>query len=129
MFMRPLGATIELLERAGHEVVDVHLLREHYVWTIRPWLQTLRERREEAVALVGQQQYRVWLLYLAGAALSFEHNRMGVHQILTVRPTAGGATGLPRSRAAILWPAPPTHPTDPLTPSNGPIPAQGIPTR
>ena len=106
MHMRPLGATIELLERAGHEVVDVHSLREHYVWTVRPWLQTLRERREKAVALVGEQQYRVWLLYLAGAALAFEENRMGVHQILTVHPDPDGRSGLPRSRTAVLGPDP-----------------------
>jgi cyclopropane-fatty-acyl-phospholipid synthase len=127
MYMRPLGATIELLEQAGHEVVDVHSLREHYVWTVRPWLDTLRERREEAVALVGEEQYRVWLLYLAGAALSFEENRMGVHQILTVRPRADGRTGLPRSRGAILWPDPAGAPAD--QPVNGSIPVQGIPAR
>ena len=38
MYMRPLGATLSLLETAGLEVVDVHSLREHYVWTVRPWL-------------------------------------------------------------------------------------------
>jgi cyclopropane-fatty-acyl-phospholipid synthase len=102
MFMRPLGATIEMLEQAGHEVVDVHSLREHYVWTVLPWLDTLQARRDEAIALVGEEQYRVWLLYLAGAALSFEQNRMGVHQILTVRPDADGGTGLPRRRSRIL---------------------------
>ena len=57
---------------------------------------------DEAIALVGEQQYRVWLLYLAGAALSFEENRMGVHQILSVRPGAHGGTGLPRRRSHIL---------------------------
>jgi cyclopropane-fatty-acyl-phospholipid synthase len=109
MYMRPLGATVELLEQAGHEVVDVHSLREHYAWTVRPWLETLRERRDEAVALVGEEQYRVWLLYLAGAALSFEENRMGVHQVLAVRPAAGGRGGSPRSRSAILGRDPGRH--------------------
>ena len=31
----------------------------------------------------------MWLLYLAGGLLAFEENRMGVHQILMVRPDAG----------------------------------------
>lgn len=102
MYMRPVGETIGFLERAGHEVADVHSLREHYVWTVRPWLDTLQDRRSEAVRLIGEEQYRIWLLYLAGAALAFEENRMGVHQILAVRPDAHGRSGLPRSRAATL---------------------------
>jgi cyclopropane-fatty-acyl-phospholipid synthase len=102
MYMRPLGATLNLLETAGLEVVDVHALREHYVWTVRPWLDTLQERRAEAVALIGEEQWRVWLLYLAGAMLAFEENRMGVHQILMVRPDELGRSGLPRGRTATL---------------------------
>jgi cyclopropane-fatty-acyl-phospholipid synthase len=102
MYMRPLGETLNFLEAAGLEVVDVHSLREHYVWTVRPWLDTLQDRRAEAIALVGEEQWRVWLLYLAGAALAFEENRMGVHQMLMVRPDAEGRSGLPRSRPATL---------------------------
>ncbi len=102
MYMRPVGETIGFLERAGNEVVDVHSLREHYVWTVRPWLDTLQDNRSEAVRLIGEEQFRIWLLYLAGAALAFEENRMGVHQILMVRPGADGRSGLPRSRAATL---------------------------
>ncbi|MCW0214551.1 MAG: cyclopropane-fatty-acyl-phospholipid synthase family protein [Pseudonocardia sp.] len=102
MHMRPLGETLNVLEAAGHEVVDVHSLREHYVWTVRPWLDTLQDNKAEAITLIGEEQYRVWLLYLAGAALAFEENRMGVHQILMVRPDADGRSGLPRSRAATL---------------------------
>jgi cyclopropane-fatty-acyl-phospholipid synthase len=102
MFMRPLGSTLNFLEAAGLEVADVHSLREHYVWTVRPWLDTLQERRAEAVALIGGEQWRVWLLYLAGASLAFEENRMGVHQVLAVRPDADGRSGLPRARRDVL---------------------------
>jgi cyclopropane-fatty-acyl-phospholipid synthase len=102
MYMRPLGGTLNVLEQAGLEVVDVHSLREHYVWTVRPWLRTLQDGREEAVRLIGAERYRVWLLYLAGAALAFEENRMGVHQVLLVRPDAAGRSGLPRGRSSVL---------------------------
>ncbi|MCX6464359.1 MAG: cyclopropane-fatty-acyl-phospholipid synthase [Pseudonocardiales bacterium] len=67
-----------------------------------PWLDTLQDRREEAIRLVGEEQWRVWLLYLAGAALAFEENRMGVHQMLMVRPDADGRSGLPRGRTSTL---------------------------
>jgi cyclopropane-fatty-acyl-phospholipid synthase len=102
MHMRPLGATLGLLESAGLEAVDVHSLREHYVWTVRPWLDTLQQRKAEAVALIGEEQWRVWLLYLAGGLLAFEENRMGVHQILMVRPDERGGSGLPRGRTSTL---------------------------
>ena len=102
MFMRPLGSTLNFLEAAGLEVADVHSLREHYVWTVRPWLDALQDRRSEAVALVGEEQWRVWLLYLAGASLAFAENRMGVHQVLAVRPDAEGRSGLPRARRDVL---------------------------
>lgn len=108
MYMRPLGETLNFLEAAGLEVVDVHSLREHYVWTVRPWLDTLQDNRAEAVRLVGEEQFRVWLLYLAGAALAFEENRMGVHQMLMVRPDAGGRSGLPRGRRSTLGADPET---------------------
>lgn len=102
MYMRPLGETLNFLEAAGLEVVDVHSLREHYVWTVRPWLDTLQDNKTEAIRLVGEEQFRVWLLYLAGAALAFEENRMGVHQMLMVRPDADGRSGLPRGRTSTL---------------------------
>jgi cyclopropane-fatty-acyl-phospholipid synthase len=102
MYMRPLGSTLNFLETAGLEVVDVHALREHYVWTVRPWLDTLQDHEDEAIRLIGAEQYRVWLLYLAGAALAFEENRMGVHQVLMVRPGADGGSGLPRGRTSTL---------------------------
>ncbi len=50
MYMRPLGSTLNFLEAAGLEVVDVHSLREHYVWTVRPWLDTLQDDQAEAIA-------------------------------------------------------------------------------
>jgi cyclopropane-fatty-acyl-phospholipid synthase len=110
MHMRPLGETLSFLEAAGLEVVDVHALREHYVATVRPWLAALEENRAEAVALIGPEQYRVWLLYLAGAALAFAENRMGVHQVLLVRPDDRGRSGLPWGRTSTLGRDPETDP-------------------
>ncbi|MFE3741669.1 class I SAM-dependent methyltransferase [Streptomyces sp. NPDC059134] len=95
MHMRPLGDTVSLLEGAGLEVRAVEAMREHYVRTIRAWHRTLEERWGEFAALVGLQTARVWRLYLAGSALAFEERRMGVDQILAVRPTATGESGMP----------------------------------
>ncbi|MDQ7810119.1 cyclopropane-fatty-acyl-phospholipid synthase family protein [Amycolatopsis sp. A133] len=98
MTMRPVGRTIGHLETAGLEVRDVHALREHYVWTVRAWADTLEENWADVVALIGETGARVWRLYLVGGALAFEENRMGVDQILAVRPDRHGGSGLPATR-------------------------------
>jgi cyclopropane-fatty-acyl-phospholipid synthase len=99
MTMRPVDATLGALRRAGFEIRDVEAMREHYVWTCRAWLATLDERFTDVVALIGRERARVWRLYLAGGALAFEENRMGVDQIVAVRTTAGGRSGMPSVRS------------------------------
>ncbi|MCG3752851.1 MULTISPECIES: cyclopropane-fatty-acyl-phospholipid synthase family protein [unclassified Amycolatopsis] len=98
MTMRPLSRTLGHLETAGFEIRDVHALREHYVPTVRAWADTLERHWDEAVALIGEAGARVWRLYLVGGALAFEENRMGVDQILAVRPDATGRSALPWTR-------------------------------
>ncbi|HLY34924.1 MAG TPA: class I SAM-dependent methyltransferase, partial [Jatrophihabitantaceae bacterium] len=85
MHMRPLPQTLAHLERAGFEIRDVQAMREHYVRTVRHWMDTLERHWPEFVELVGVEVARVWRLYLAGGALSFEQGRMGVDQILAAR--------------------------------------------
>jgi cyclopropane-fatty-acyl-phospholipid synthase len=87
MHMRPVGETVRLIEDAGFEVIGVQAMREHYVTTIRAWLDNFEQNLPAITKLLTPQQVRVWRLYLAGSALAFEAGRMGVDQILAVRPT------------------------------------------
>jgi cyclopropane-fatty-acyl-phospholipid synthase len=98
MHMRPVGETVALLEGSGLEVRDVHALREHYVWTVRAWYEAFEQRWDEVVGLVGEEMARVWRLYLVGGGLAFEEGRMGVDQILAVRPVPGSMSTLPPIR-------------------------------
>jgi cyclopropane-fatty-acyl-phospholipid synthase len=98
MYMRPLPELLHLVHDAGFEIRDVHALREHYVRTVDAWHEEFERRWDEVVGLVGMEQARVWRLYLVGGALAFEQNRMGVDQILSVKPTADGCIGLPPTR-------------------------------
>jgi cyclopropane-fatty-acyl-phospholipid synthase len=98
MFMRPLPELLGLVHDAGFEIRDVHALREHYVRTVEAWHEEFESRWDEVVGLVGMEQARVWRLYLVGGALAFEQNRMGVDQILSVKATADGRSGLPPTR-------------------------------
>ena len=72
-------------------------MREHYPRTVAGWSRNLEDHWGTAVALVGEEMARVWRLYLAGGALAFEENRMGVDQILAVKPSRTGASGMPMS--------------------------------
>ena len=99
MHMRPVGQTVAQIEQAGFEVRDVHALREHYVRTVDAWYATFEENWHRVVALVGEEVARVWRLYLVGGALAFEEGRMGVDQILAVKPSADGTSELSPVRA------------------------------
>ena len=94
MHMRPVGETVNLLEHGGFEVRDVHALREHYVRTAEHWRANFESRWDAVVALVGEEVARVWRLYLVGGTLAFEQRRMGVDQILAVKPTTDGRAGI-----------------------------------
>jgi cyclopropane-fatty-acyl-phospholipid synthase len=86
MHMRPLWQTVRHLQDAGFEIRSVGAMREHYARTAQHWIATLDNRFDEFVALVGEEVARVWRLYLAGGMLAFEEGRMGVDQILAVKP-------------------------------------------
>ena len=86
MDMRPVGETIRLIQDAGFEVLGVEAMREHYARTIRAWLENFEANLPAITTILTAEQVRVWRLYLAGGALAFEQGRMGVDQILAVKP-------------------------------------------
>jgi cyclopropane-fatty-acyl-phospholipid synthase len=100
--LQPMSTMVDELESAGFEVRDVESLREHYADTLRAWVHNLEDNWERAVALSSPGRARVWRLYMAGSALAFQSNRLGVNQVLAVRPGPGGSSGLPRTRADLL---------------------------
>ena len=57
------------------------------------WLERFEANLERLTELVGEEVVRVWRLYLVGGAMAFRDGRMGVDQILLVRP--GAAHTLP----------------------------------
>ncbi|WP_328913838.1 MULTISPECIES: cyclopropane-fatty-acyl-phospholipid synthase family protein [unclassified Streptomyces] len=100
--LAPIGATVSRLEEAGFEARDVEALREHYARTLRAWVANLEAHWQEAARVTSAGRARVWRLYMAASALSFEHNRIGVNQVLAVRTEPGGASGMPPTRTAWL---------------------------
>jgi cyclopropane-fatty-acyl-phospholipid synthase len=80
-----LAYTVEAMRGAGLAIVHVEALGSHYVPTLRAWLGRLLARRAEAVALVGERTVRIYVGYLAAAAVAFEAGWIDVHQVLARR--------------------------------------------
>jgi len=93
-----VGQVVQAMERAGFEVRDVESLREHYARTLRAWVANLEAHWEAAVREVGVQRARVWHLYMAASANSFDDGGISIHQVLGVRPDPGGRSGVPATR-------------------------------
>jgi len=100
--IEPMAPMIDALEGAGFEVRDVESLREHYALTLRAWVANLEANWDEAVASSSAGRARVWRLYMAGAALAFSANRLGINQILAVKSTDRGSSGMPGTRDELL---------------------------
>src|SRR5688572_18907642 len=95
----PVGALIGMAERSGLEVRDVENLREHYVHTLRHWVERLERAHAEAAALVGEPTYRVWRLYMAATTLGFLSGRLTLIQTLLAKPLPDGSALVPLARA------------------------------
>jgi cyclopropane-fatty-acyl-phospholipid synthase len=94
----PVSFTLRHAERRGFEVRDVESFREHYPLTLKHWLANLEAHEQELVAATDEAAYRVFRLYLAGAAFDFEKGIYNLHQVLLAKPD-GGRSGLPLGRA------------------------------
>jgi cyclopropane-fatty-acyl-phospholipid synthase len=94
----PIADSLAIAERSGFEVRDVENLREHYARTLRAWVANLERNRDEAVAQAGELAYRVWRLYMAASAVSFDAASIGVYQTLLARPDAAGHVTIPATR-------------------------------
>lgn len=72
----------QAMEDAGFEVLDVEALRQHYAMTLQYWIGNLERQHKEAVRLTSEMTYRIWRLYMAGAAHFFTEGSLGLYQIL-----------------------------------------------
>jgi len=95
----PISTVLQAAEQVGFEVRDLESLREHYLLTLRHWVERLEANREEAIRLTNLETYRVWRLFMAGSAQRFRVNQINLHQVLLSKPDDRGCSGLPLTRA------------------------------
>ncbi len=94
----PLPVMLGAAESAGFEIRDVENLRKHYALTLRHWLRHLEACRDDAIAFVSEETYRVWRLYLAGSAHGFRRGHLAVYQTLLTKLDESGSENLPLTR-------------------------------
>jgi cyclopropane-fatty-acyl-phospholipid synthase len=98
----PLSAVIASAEGIGFETRDIESLREHYALTLRGWLTRLMRHRDEAIACTDERTFRIWRVYMAGAAFGFATDRLNVVQTLLAKPDEDGNSHLPLRRSDLL---------------------------
>jgi cyclopropane-fatty-acyl-phospholipid synthase len=101
-----LGHLVQSMEAVGFDVHDVEGWRDHYALTCRLWSRRLWERREDAVRLVGEEKYRMWLLYLAGVSFSLADGSARLYQIVASKHGSRGVSGMPPTREHLYAPRP-----------------------
>ena len=93
----PISTCLRAAELSGFEVRDVESLREHYDLTLHRWIQRLEAHAEEARRVTDETTYRIWRLYMAGAAHCFRNGRLNLYETLLAKPL-NGRSGLPLTR-------------------------------
>ncbi|MCG8585485.1 MAG: cyclopropane-fatty-acyl-phospholipid synthase family protein [Pirellulales bacterium] len=94
-----VGFTSDAMEHEGFEVHDCEAWREHYALTCKAWCERLTSHRDEAIKLVGEERYRLWAAYLAGASCGFADGGIKIYQVVATKRAGKGASGLPLTRA------------------------------
>jgi cyclopropane-fatty-acyl-phospholipid synthase len=93
--LEPPGTIVSAMHDNGLEVRHEENLREHYAMTLREWGANLERGWDEAVAEAGEHRARLWRLYLASSRFGFDVNTVELHQVLGVRLTPDGRSGMP----------------------------------
>jgi cyclopropane-fatty-acyl-phospholipid synthase len=93
-----VSTVIQAMAGAGLEPLDAENLRPHYARTLWTWVERLEAQEHRALELIGEQKYRIWRIYMAGAAYAFQHNWLALFQILGGRPLEGGRQEYPFNR-------------------------------
>jgi cyclopropane-fatty-acyl-phospholipid synthase len=93
--LEAVGEIAAAMQDNGFEVRHAENLREHYAMTLRDWCANLVDNWDDAVAEVGANRARVWLLYMAACRVGFDARVIELHQVLGVRCDDAGNAAFP----------------------------------
>ena len=77
-----LREIIDILPEYEFHVLDIESLRRHYNRTLLCWRENFLKHREEIARMQGEEFTRMWELYLASCAATFNNGIIDLHQIL-----------------------------------------------
>ncbi len=63
-------------------ILDAESLRNHYAKTTSAWGENFEQVKDKVLEKYGEEFVRMWRLYLAGCAVSFECSGLDIHQLL-----------------------------------------------
>ena len=72
-------------EKARLIASDVEMLRLHYAYTLRHWLERATKARAKIEAMYDARFFRMWEFYLAGGIVMFESGAACNYQVQYVR--------------------------------------------
>lgn len=78
-----LREIIDILPEYEFYVLDIESLRRHYNRTLLCWRENFLKHRAEIARMQGEEFTRMWELYLASCAATFNNGIIDLHQILT----------------------------------------------
>jgi len=80
-----LSEMVSASEKARLMASDVEMLRLHYAYTLRHWLERATRQRAKIEALYDARFFRMWEFYLAGGIVMFESGAACNYQIQYLR--------------------------------------------
>jgi len=80
-----LSEMVSASEKVRLIASDVEMLRLHYAYTLRRWLERATKQRAKIEALYDARFFRMWEFYLAGGIVMFESGAACNYQIQYVR--------------------------------------------
>ncbi len=104
------GHVLDCLESGGFEVHDVEGWRDHYGLTCEHWARRLQANEAEAIRMVGEEKYRMWLLYLGGVAMALQDGSARIFQTVATKQVQRGPSAMPPTREHLYFSNNPCQP-------------------
>ena len=80
-----LSQIVSASEKVRLIASDVEMLRLHYAYTLRHWMERAVKARDQIVAMYDERFFRMWEFYLAGGIVAFENGAMNNYQVQYIR--------------------------------------------